>query len=170
MTPKSLLRHKGCVSALADMGPGTSFHRVLDDTSTSIDKKKVKRVVISTGKVYYDLLDAREKAGLDNVKLVRLEQIYPFPKRTLAKILKDTPEADVIWCQEEPKNMGSWSFVRDFLEESMAEAGLQQSRPSYAGRIAAASPATGSASRHAREQAQLVQDALGLEPQKAAAE
>ena len=170
MTPKSLLRHKGCVSALADMGPGTSFHRVLDDTSKAFDKKKVTRVVISTGKVYYDLLDAREKAGLDNVKLVRLEQIYPFPKRTMAKILKETPEAEIIWCQEEPKNMGSWSFVRDFLEDAMAEAGLKLSRPSYAGRIAAASPATGSASRHAREQAQLVQDALGLEPQKAAAE
>ena len=162
MTPKSLLRHKACISDLADMGPGTTFHRVLDETDSAIDNKKVKRVVLCTGKVYYDLLDARNKAEKHDVKIVRIEQLYPFPQRTVAAVLEQTPKADIVWAQEEPRNMGSWHFINEHIEEAMQLAGMKGQRPIYAGRAAAASPATGSAARHQREQAALVADALDI--------
>ena len=162
MTPKSLLRHKSCVSQLSDMGPGTSFHRILDEGDTTIADKNVKRVVLCSGKVYYDLEAMRSEKQLSDVKIVRVEQLYPFARKTLGRILAKTPKAEVIWCQEEPQNMGAWHFVRDDIEASMALAKMGKDRPSYAGRDAAASPATGSASRHAREQNALCQDALGI--------
>ncbi|MBT6566157.1 MAG: 2-oxoglutarate dehydrogenase E1 component, partial [Candidatus Puniceispirillum sp.] len=111
----------------------------------------------------YNLFEEREARKLKNVKLLRLEQIYPFPARTLKEELSKTPDAEVIWCQEEPKNMGSWTFVRDFIEDAMEKAGSKHSRPIYAGRAAAASPATGSLSRHKLEQQTLVDDALGFD-------
>ena len=160
MTPKSLLRHKSCVSKLEDMGPGTSFHRVLDEANSAIKDKNVERVVLCSGKVYYDLEAKRAEAELENVKIVRVEQLYPFPQKTLASILVKTPKAKVIWCQEEPMNMGSWHFVRDDIEQAMEKASMAHHRPDYAGRAAAASPATGSLSRHNREQTQLVNQAL----------
>ena len=162
MTPKSLLRHKSCVSQLSDMGPGTSFHRILDEVDTTIVDKDVKRVVLCSGKVYYDLEAMRSEKQLSDVKIIRVEQLYPFARKTLGRILAKTPKAEVIWCQEEPQNMGAWHFVRDDIEASMALAKMGKDRPTYAGRDAAASPATGSASRHAREQNALCQDALGI--------
>ena len=170
MTPKSLLRHKKCISTLADMAEGTSFHRVLDEVDAAIKSKNVRRVVICSGKVYYDILEERENRKNNDVKIVRLEQIYPFPAKRMASVLAETPQADVVWCQEEPQNMGSWTFVRDYLEDAMSAAGMTQSRPTYAGRKAAASPATGSARRHAAEQAALVDAALDLQKQNIAAE
>ena len=170
MTPKSLLRHKKCISTLADMAEGTSFHRVFDEVDAAIKSKNVRRVVICSGKVYYDILEERENRKSNDVKIVRLEQIYPFPAKRMASVLAETPQADVGWCQEEPQNMGSWTFVRDYLEDAMSAAGMTQSRPTYAGRKAAASPATGSARRHATEQAALVDAALDLQKQNIAAE
>ena len=160
MTPKSLLRHKSCVSSLDDFGPGTSFHRILDEANAAIKDKAVTRVVLCSGKVYYDLEAKRSELGLNNVKLVRVEQLYPFASDTMQEILAKTPTAEVVWCQEEPQNMGAWHFVRDDIEQAMGKAKLSESRPHYAGRPSAASPATGSASRHAKEQNDLVMQAL----------
>ncbi|MEX0503334.1 2-oxoglutarate dehydrogenase E1 component [Alphaproteobacteria bacterium LSUCC0719] len=162
MTPKSLLRHKGCVSSLDDMGPGTTFHRVLDERDTKVKSGKAKRIVMCSGKVYYDLAAVRDEAKLWDVEIIRVEQLYPFPTRAVTEVLEQTPKATMVWCQEEPRNMGSWTFVRDFIEEAMQAAGAKQQRLIYAGRDAAASPATGTLGRHKREQAHLVEDALGL--------
>ena len=162
MTPKSLLRHKGCVSSLADMGPGTSFHRVLDERDTQVKSGKAKRIVMCSGKVYYDLAAARDEAKMWDTEIIRVEQLYPFPTRAVIEVLEQTPNATMVWCQEEPRNMGGWTFVRDFIEEAMQTAGAKQLRLIYAGREAAASPATGTLGRHKREQGQLVADALGL--------
>ncbi len=161
MTPKSLLRHKACISKLADMGPGTTFHRLLDERDTNVKSGKAKRLVMCSGKVYYDLAAERDSREEWDTEILRLEQLYPFPSKALTETLALTPDATVVWCQEEPKNMGSWTFVRDFIEESMQEAGMKQARLAYAGRDAAASPATGSLARHNREQAALVAAALG---------
>ncbi|MEK9961065.1 MAG: 2-oxoglutarate dehydrogenase E1 component, partial [Rhodobiaceae bacterium] len=162
MTPKSLLRHKSCVSSLADMGPGTSFHRVLDERDTQVKSGKAKRIVMCSGKVYYDLAAARDEAKLWDTEIIRVEQLYPFPTRAMIEVLEQTPDATMVWCQEEPRNMGGWTFVRDFIEDAMETVGAKQQRLIYAGRDAAASPATGTLGRHKREQAQLVADALGL--------
>ena len=161
MTPKSLLRHKRCVSSLDDMLDGRTFHRIIEEHDQKI-AKKAERIVLCSGKVYYDLLAAREEAGIDNVSLVRVEQIYPFPARTLKRVLSERPDAEVVWCQEEPRNMGSWAFVDERIENVMADVGGKHSRPNYAGRSAAASPATGSMSRHVKEQNELVHKALDL--------
>ena len=160
MTPKSLLRHKSCVSSLEEMGPGTSFHRILDEHDAQIKNNNVTRVVLCSGKVYYDLEAKRREESHHHVKLVRVEQLYPFATETMVDILKQTPKAEVIWCQEEPQNMGAWHFVRDDIEEAMTLAKMAKTRPDYAGRSAAASPATGSGSRHAKEQNDLVIQAL----------
>ena len=170
MTPKSLLRHKGCVSSLADMGPGTSFHRVLDERDTQVKSGKAKRIVMCSGKVYYDLAAARDEAEMWDTEIIRVEQLYPFPTRAVTEVLEQTPNATMVWCQEEPRNMGGWTFVRDFIEEAMQTVGAKQQRLIYAGREAAASPATGTLGRHKREQAQLVTDALGLSVDQRAAE
>ncbi|RDI61991.1 2-oxoglutarate dehydrogenase E1 component [Microvirga subterranea] len=159
MTPKSLLRHKRCVSALADISEGTSFHRVLQDDAQRgadgiklVKDDKIRRVVICTGKVYYDLLEEREKRGIDDVYLMRVEQLYPFPAKSLAAELSRFKKADVVWCQEEPKNMGSWTFVEPYLEWVLKTAGAKVDRPRYVGRAASAATATGLMSKH---QAQL---------------
>ena len=165
MTPKSLLRHKACVSDLADMGPGTTFHRLLDERDTQVRHGKVKRIVLCSGKVYYDLAAARDAAKAWDIEILRVEQLYPFPTKAVKEILSKTPKASVAWCQEEPKNMGGWTFVRDYIEDIMAETGMQQQRLVYAGRDAAASPATGTLSRHNREQNDLVAAALDLPSQ-----
>ena len=163
MTPKSLLRHKACVSSLADMGPGTSFHRVLDERDTKVKSGKAKRIIMCSGKVYYDLAAVRDEAGMWDTEIIRLEQLYPFPTKALIEVLEQTPKATMVWCQEEPRNMGGWTFVRDFIEDAMQTAGAAQQRLIYAGRDAAASPATGTLGRHKREQDKLVSDALGLD-------
>ncbi|MDG1972358.1 MAG: 2-oxoglutarate dehydrogenase E1 component [Paracoccaceae bacterium] len=166
-TPKSLLRHKRCVSKLEEMGPGSSFHRVLWDdaqygSSTTKLKKddKIKRVVMCSGKVYYDLLDARDEQGLDDVYLMRMEQLYPFPALSLTKELNRFPKAEMVWCQEEPKNQGPWSFIEPNIEWVLERIGAKHGRARYAGRNAAASPATGLAAQHKHEQETLINEAL----------
>ncbi|QRM29831.1 2-oxoglutarate dehydrogenase E1 component [Microvirga sp. VF16] len=155
MTPKSLLRHKRCTSTIADIAEGTHFHRVLqDDAQTGrenfklVKDDKIRRVVICTGKVYYDLLEEREKRGIDDVYLLRVEQLYPFPAKSVAAELSRFKKADVVWCQEEPKNMGSWMFVEPYLEWVLKTAGSKVDRPRYVGRPASAATATGLMSKH----------------------
>ncbi|MGL4445560.1 MAG: 2-oxoglutarate dehydrogenase E1 component, partial [Alsobacter sp.] len=156
MTPKSLLRHKRAVSRLEEMAAGTSFHRVLWDDAQMLKGEKIKlakdnkirRVVLCSGKVYYDLYEEREKRGIDDVYLLRVEQLYPFPVKALATELGRFKNADVVWCQEEPKNMGSWSFVEPYLEWVLAHAGSKVKRARYAGRPASAATATGLMSKH----------------------
>ncbi len=159
-TPKSLLRHKLCVSRLEHMGPGTSFHRVMYDDQKLCEDKDVKRVVLCSGKVYYDLYEEREKQGTKDVSFLRLEQLYPFPHKALAQELARFPQAEVVWCQEEPKNMGPWSFVHAEIEDVLLGLDGKAKRARYVGRPAAASPATGLLRRHNREQALLVDEAL----------
>jgi 2-oxoglutarate dehydrogenase E1 component len=161
MTPKSLLRHKSAVSKAEDFLGNSHFMRILSDPNAPADSD-VKRVVLCSGKVAYDLFDARDAAGDKNTAIIRIEQIYPFPGEALAIRLKRmTNLEDVVWAQEEPKNNGAWFFVEPYIEESLAAAGVKLDRPRYAGRKASASPATGLAKRHVAEQAALVADALG---------
>ena len=161
MTPKSLLRHKMAVSDLGDFTGDSHFRRILSDPSAPEDKD-VKRLVLCSGKVAYDLIEARDKAGDKNTAIVRVEQLYPFPSEPLAERLRRMTNVEqVIWAQEEPKNNGYWTFVEPFVERCMAEAGVKPKRPIYAGRAPSASPATGLAKRHAAEQAALIAEALG---------
>jgi len=162
MTPKSLLRHKGCVSSLAEMGPGSSFHRVMYERPPSRADRQIERVVLCTGKIYYELLQQRAELGLDEaVALVRLEQLAPFPDDVLAEELVRYPKrAQLVWCQEEPQNMGAWSFVAPRIEAVLGEIGMRQERPTYAGREAAASPASGLHELHVRKQRRLIDAAL----------
>lgn len=164
MTPKSLLRHKLAVSPLAMMTGKETFHRILwDDAKDRLNKPKdIKRVVLCSGKVYYDLFEEREKRGLKDVMILRLEQLYPFPAKALGEELAQYSNADIVWCQEEPYNQGAWSFVDRRIEEVLIAVKHKAQRPKYAGRDAAAAPATGLAKRHAAEQAKLVDDALSL--------
>ncbi|CAN5420016.1 2-oxoglutarate dehydrogenase E1 component [soil metagenome] len=161
MTPKSLLRHKMAVSKAADFQGDSHFMRILSDPSAPADKD-VKRLVLCTGKVAYDLIEARDVAGDKNTAIVRIEQLYPFPGEPLTKRMKNMPNLEeVVWAQEEPRNNGYWFFVEQFIEACMVEAGIKPQRPRYAGRTASASPATGLMKRHQLEQAALVADALG---------
>ncbi len=157
-TPKSLLRSK--FSTLADMAEGTSFKRLIPETTGLVADDTVRRVVISSGKVYYDLLEAREKRGINDVALLRMEQLYPFPKDELAQELSRYTNAEVVWCQEEPKNMGGWFFVNERIEEVLADLDVAAKRPYYTGRPNAASPAAGYLRIHNKEQAALVDAAL----------
>jgi len=160
VTPKSLLRAKEVMSPLADMGPGTSFHRIIGETETIAPDPEVRRVVLTSGKVYFDLVKARAEKGDKSVALVRLEQLYPFPFATLAEVLRRYPHAEIVWCQEEPQNMGAWGFVDRRVERVLAGLDIAAKRPRFVGRAEAASPATGLFKRHQQEQAQLVDDAL----------
>ena len=156
MTPKSLLRHKRAVSAIETMGPDSSFHRLLWDDAEFLKSEKIKlvpdekirRVVLSSGKVYYDLYEEREKRGQRDVYLLRVEQLYPFPAKALINELSRFRNAEVVWCQEEPKNMGAWTFVEPYLEWVLNQVGGKAERPRYAGRAAAAATATGLMARH----------------------
>jgi 2-oxoglutarate dehydrogenase E1 component len=162
MTPKSLLRHKLCVSKLADMVTGTAFQRVIAETATNlVDDKKIRRVVICSGKAYYDLLATREEKKIDDVALVRLEQFYPFPDKVLGKELARYAKAEIIWCQEEPQNMGGWTFVDRRIEGTLTAIDHRTKRPVYVGRAESAATAPGSLKRHTKEQAELVAKALG---------
>jgi 2-oxoglutarate dehydrogenase E1 component len=169
MTPKSLLRHPLCVSDAADFTTGSSFHRVLWDDAQKghsetklVADKKIRRVVLCSGKVYYDLLAARDAQGIDDVYLMRLEQFYPFPAQSMVQELQRFKAAEIVWCQEEPKNQGAWFFVEPNIEWVLGHVGATQARPRYVGRSASASPATGLASRHKAEQEALVNEALGV--------
>ena len=161
MTPKSLLRHKAAVSSLADFTGDSHFKRILSDPAPPADAE-VKRLVLCTGKLAYELIEARDGAGDKTTSVVRIEQLYPFPgEALLARLKRMTNLEEVVWAQEEPKNQGYWTHVEPRLERRLGEAGLKPKRPIYAGREPAASPATGLAKRHAAEQAALIADALG---------
>jgi len=161
MTPKSLLRHKQAVSSLADFTGESHFKRILSDPKAPRDED-VKRLVLCTGKLAYELLEARDKAGDANISVVRIEQLYPFPgEALLARLRRMAGLEEVVWAQEEPQNQGYWAHVEPRIERRLKEAGLKPQRPVYAGRPAAASPATGLAKRHAAEQAALIAEALG---------
>lgn len=161
MTPKSLLRNKYAVSSEADFEGDGHFRRLLSDLNPPADKD-VRRLVLCTGKVAYELMEARDKAGDKHSSIVRVEQLYPFPSEPLvARIKRMTNLEEVVWCQEEPKNQGYWHFVEWRIEKCLADARAKAQRPLYAGRKASASPATGLAKRHAAEQAELIEDALG---------
>lgn len=162
-TPKSLLRHKLCVSTIDEFGPGSSFHRVMYDNAQLCADSDVKRVILCSGKVYYDLYEERAKRGVDNVFFLRLEQLYPFPTGPLVEQLKRFPHAEVVWCQEEPQNQGPWHFVDRRIEEAMAKAGCQATRPIYVGRPEAASPATGNGQRHLRELQTFLDQAITMD-------
>ncbi|WP_404374018.1 2-oxoglutarate dehydrogenase E1 component [Sphingomonas sp. MMS24-J45] len=160
-TPKSLLRHKLAVSTAKEFQGDSHFMRILSDPSAPADAD-VKRLVLCTGKVAYDLMEARDAAGETTTAIVRLEQLYPFPGEPLVTRLKRMTNLEaVIWAQEEPKNNGAWTFVDPFIEEALEKAGTKVTRAKYAGRAASASPATGLMKRHQLEQAALVADALG---------
>jgi len=161
MTPKSLLRHKLAVSAAKDFQGETHFKRILSDPKGAPDAD-TKRLVLCSGKVAYDLMEARDAAGDHATQIVRIEQLYPFPGDPLAKRIARMPKLEtVIWAQEEPKNQGYWAFVEPFVEAALKAAGCAVARPRYSGRTAAASPATGLMKRHQAEQGALVADALG---------
>lgn len=152
MTPKSLLRHKRCTSSLEEMGPNSTFHRLLWDDAEAPNSKteiklqsddKIRRVILCSGKVYFDLLEDREKRGVDDVYLMRLEQLYPFPAKALHDELSRFKNAEVVWCQEEPKNMGAWFFIQPYVEWVLEQMDRAGERPRYVGRAASASTATG---------------------------
>jgi 2-oxoglutarate dehydrogenase E1 component len=158
-TPKSLLRAKEVASRLDEMTPGTSFHRVIGETG-AIAAEAVRRVVLCSGKVYFDLAKERAQRGADRVALIRIEQLYPFPFTSLSKALQPYRNAEIVWCQEEPQNMGAWNFVDRRIEQVLAGLDIAARRPRFAGRAEAASPATGLHKRHLEEQSQLVAEAL----------
>ncbi|MCZ8194913.1 2-oxoglutarate dehydrogenase E1 component [Brevundimonas sp.] len=169
MTPKSLLRHKKAVTSLADLAEGSSFHRVLHDDAQTRPAlagirirgdKDIRRVILCSGKVYYDLLDAREKAGVDDIYILRLEQFYPWPMKSLMSELARFPGAELVWCQEEPKNMGGWTFVDPWLELTLEKLDVKAKRARYVGRQASASTAAGLMSRHLKELESLLGEAL----------
>ena len=169
MTPKSLLRHKRCVSTMKDFTKKNSFHRILEDDAyhtesnllTLAGDKKISKVVICSGKIYFDLIESREKTKNNKVVFIRIEQIYPFPLKTLANLVKRYPNAEFIWCQEEPKNMGAWNTVRIYIERSIAMTKIGQSKVRYVGRKASSSTATGNLNKHVAQQREILEKIVG---------
>ncbi len=169
MTPKSLLRHKRVVSSLSEMSDESSFHCLLWDDAQYLSNEPIKlvkdssirRVVLCTGKVYYDLYEEREKHDINDIYLLRVEQLYPCPAKALIIELSRFRNAEMVWCQEEPKNMGAWSFIEPYLEWVLAHIGSKHQRARYTGRPAAASPATGLISKHLSQRQTFLDDALG---------
>ncbi|MGE0222086.1 MAG: 2-oxoglutarate dehydrogenase E1 component [Acetobacteraceae bacterium] len=161
-TPKSLLRHRLAVSPLADMAEGSRFQFVIPEIDEMVPADQVRRVVLCTGKVYYDLLAERRAREIKDIAILRLEQLYPFPENTLGRVLAPYVNADLVWCQEEPENMGAWTFVDRRIEKVLLRNANKATRPAYVGRDGAASPATGLARTHQAEQTALVAAALGL--------
>jgi len=168
MTPKSLLRHKRAVSRLAELRPDTTFHRLLWDDAQMLPDEKIKlvadgrirRVVMCAGKVYYDLHEEREKRGIDDIYLLRLEQLYPVPAKALVQELARFKQAQFVWCQEEPRNMGAFSFIEPYLEWALHQIGAADQEVRYAGRPGAAATATGQMSQHLKQLKVLLEDAL----------
>lgn len=166
-TPKSLLRHPRCKSTLDEMSTDTRFRRLIPETEEAIlnNKENVERVVFCTGKVYYDLLQHREDNGINNVAIGRVEQISPFPFDLVKRMCEDYPNAkEVVWCQEEPKNMGAWTYVMPRIETALRHTeGFAGIRPMYVGRPPSASVATGDKKAHAKEQSTLVEKTFTIE-------
>ena len=169
MTPKSLLRHKKCISSISEFSIKSTFHRILEDDSFSkiknlleLKKKdnKIKKVVMCSGKIYYDLIEAREKIKNDKVTFIRIEQLYPFPVKTLANILKRYKKAEFIWCQEEPKNMGAWNTIRNYLDRTLEMINLSGISVKYVGRKASSSTATGNLNKHLAQQKEILEKIL----------
>jgi 2-oxoglutarate dehydrogenase E1 component len=168
MTPKSLLRHKRAVSRLDELGKDATFHRILyDDAQMLPDEKiklvsddKIRRVVLCSGKVYYDLYEEREKRDIDDIYILRVEQLYPVPLKALVQELGRFKNAEVFWCQEEPRNMGAWHFIEPYLEWVLNQIHAPNRRPRYAGRAAAAATATGLMSKHLAQLKSLLDEAL----------
>ena len=168
MTPKSLLRHKRCISNISEFSSKSSFHRVLEDDAyikhkgliTLTKDKKIKKVVMCSGKIYYDLVEEREKIKNDKVVIVRLEQLYPFPAKTLAIILKRYKNAKFIWCQEEPKNMGAWNTMRNYIDRTLEMIDFKDINVKYVGRQASSSTATGNANKHLAQQKEILEKIL----------
>ena len=166
MTPKSLLRHKYCVSNLSDFSKQNTFHRVLWDHAIDPKlkgfiklkkKEKIKKVILCSGKIYFDLLEAREKLKRDDLVFYRIEQLYPFPVKSLVKELKPyAKNGKFYWCQEEPKNMGAWFSVRDYIQWTLDNIKANNKEISYIGRSPDASPATGYAKRHVSQQQEII--------------
>ena len=169
MTPKSLLRHKRAVSRLSEFGADATFHRLLWDDAQYlkgekiqlVPDNKIRRVVLCTGKVYYDLYEEREKRGVDDIYLLRVEQLYPFPTKALVAELARFKQAEIVWCQEEPRNMGAWFFVDTFIRWVLDNIGARHRQLRYAGRPASASTAVGQMSKHVAQLKQLLDEALG---------
>src|SRR6187455_571294 len=169
MTPKSLLRHKRAVSRLDELGPDATFHRLLWDDAQLLPNEKIKlapddkirRVILCSGKVYYDLYEERERRGIDNIYILRVEQLYPFPTKALVNELARFKQAEVVWCQEEPRNMGAWHFVEHYLEWVLNQVEARNRRPRYATRPASAATAVGQMSKHQAQLKQLLEEALG---------
>ncbi|MDN5248648.1 MAG: 2-oxoglutarate dehydrogenase E1 component [Alphaproteobacteria bacterium] len=161
MTPKSLLRHKRAQSSFAELAQDSGFKRILPDTASLQNDAKIRRVILCSGKVYYDLYEEREKRGIDDIYIIRLEQLYPLPATELAQELSRFSSAQMIWCQEEPKNMGAWSFIEPHLEATLISINAKYTRARYVGRPAAASPSVGLMSEHLKQLAAFLEDALG---------
>ena len=144
------------------MADGTRFQFVIPEIDEIAPPDEVRRVVICSGKVYYDLLQERRAKEIKDIAIIRLEQMYPFPVNTLGRVLAPYHNADVVWCQEEPENMGAWNFVDRRIEKVLMRLDSKVRRPTYVGRDAAASPATGLAKTHIAQQARLVATVLGI--------
>jgi 2-oxoglutarate dehydrogenase E1 component len=168
MTPKSLLRHKRAVSRLDELGKDTTFHRILYDDAQMLAEEKIKlvaddqirRLVLCTGKVYYDLYEEREKRDIDDIYLMRVEQLYPVPLKALVQEVGRFKNAEIVWCQEEPRNMGSWHFIEPYLEWVLNQTNAKNKRPRYAGRAASAATATGLMSKHLAQLKAFLDEAL----------
>ncbi|MDB3858340.1 2-oxoglutarate dehydrogenase E1 component [Pelagibacteraceae bacterium] len=168
MTPKSLLRHKRCTSNLTEFTTNNTFHRVLDDDAYSKNSglikltkdKEIKKVVMCSGKIYYDLIEARENIKNNEVVFFRIEQLYPFPAKTLANLLKKYEKADFIWCQEEPKNMGAWNTVRNYIDRTLEIIHFTKDKVKYVGRKASSSTATGNLNKHLAQQKEILEKVL----------
>mgnify|MGYP001355923688 FL=1 len=166
MTPKSLLRHKHCVSNLEDFSKKNSFHRVLWDHAIDPESKgfiklkkadKIRKVILCSGKIYFDLIEAREKLNINDIIIYRIEQLYPFPAKSLVREIKPyAKNAKFYWCQEEPKNMGAWFSVRDYIQWTLDSIKANNNKISYIGRSPDASPATGYVKRHISQQQEII--------------
>ena len=169
MTPKSMLRHKRATSRLEEMAEGSTFHRLLFDDAEMrkgeaialAPDERIRRIVMCSGKVYFDLYEEREKRGIDDVYLLRVEQLYPFPMKALCEPLSRFPGAELVWCQEEPQNMGAWSFVEPRVLAVLDMVKTPERKLRYAGRSAAAATATGMMSKHLQQRDQFLEEALG---------
>jgi 2-oxoglutarate dehydrogenase E1 component len=171
MTPKSLLRHKHCTSFLKDFEPSNSFHRIFRDRAENVPGEakvtlapdgEIKRAILCTGKVFFDLMEERDRRGQDKVRMIRLEQLYPFPEGPLLQELQRYPNAEIVWCQEEPKNQGAWTFARPRIQDMLTRMSGFCRCPRYIGRPEYASTAAGLMSKHNAELKAFLEEAMTI--------